>query len=282
MPLVTIFFLSCSISRIQHQGHTSPQSFYYKDNFSTIKTLIVLPLEIDGQPSRNFLFDTGADITLVQKDTIDGKTEKIKGASGRKMELGREIVESFKLGNIEFLNTYAWVGDFVGLKEQVPNFGGLIGQSIINKANWLIDYPNKHIEISNQRLIDDSYEEIKIIVKAGSPYTYITVDGNEHEALIDLGSSSAMSIPEESKLAKDILAQHVFQVIAKESYTLGGLQNTTQQTGKLPQVKIGSFTLENVESTVKKTSQLRLGNDFFKDFILYIDGINNRYYLKKI
>jgi hypothetical protein len=48
-----------------------------------------------------------------------------------------------QIGHVTFLNTVALNGNLSGLKEQVSDFGGVIGQPIINKANWLIDYPNK-------------------------------------------------------------------------------------------------------------------------------------------
>lgn len=139
--VVLLFFLSaeCSVAKLQKQGSVNPTDFYTKQSFQTFKGVIEIEAKFEGS-SKIFLFDTGADINLIQRDSLAGKKSKYSGASKRKMELGKEKISKLKIGEVEFLDTYALHGDFVGLKEQIPQFGGLIGQSIISKANWLINY----------------------------------------------------------------------------------------------------------------------------------------------
>lgn len=161
-----LLLFSCSVTKLQQQGSVEPQSFHSKLDFTTKKTVIVLEAKINGEV-KNFLFDTGADLSLIQRDTTLGKASNYSGASKRKMELGKEVLESLELGNISFLNTHALNGDLKGLKEQIPDFGGIIGQSIISKANWLIDYPNGKLEISDQELTDDSFSSLEIIREHG-------------------------------------------------------------------------------------------------------------------
>jgi len=45
---------------------------------------------------------------------------------------------------------------------------------------------------------------------------------------------------------------------------------------------LDGIEFKNVEATIRHTSQLRIGNDFFKDYIIYIDNLNSDYSLKKI
>ena len=126
--------LGCTYRGYQKKGTVEKSEFYYSTEFTTLKSLLVIPVDINGE-IKNFLFDTGADATVIQRDTLLGKTTKIGGASNRKMTFGKEIVESMKIGTVNFQNTFAWNTDLVGLKEQVTDFGGLIGQPIISKAN---------------------------------------------------------------------------------------------------------------------------------------------------
>ncbi len=141
---------ACSTTRLQQEGTVETEANHYKLQFSTTKTLIILPVEIDGV-TKNFLFDTGAEVTVLQKDTIVGKTTSVTGATNRSMALGHETISSLKIGGIKFRNTHAMSGNLVGLKEQIPNFGGIIGQPIISKTNWLINYTDSTISsTSNQ------------------------------------------------------------------------------------------------------------------------------------
>lgn len=277
-----IFFnsFSCSVTKKQNQGNVVPESFEYKTEFTTAKSVIILPFEINGV-SKNFLFDTGADLSLIQRDSTTGKTGNYNGASKRKMKLGNEIIASMQIGDIDFRNTVALNGDMKGLKEQISNFGGLIGQPIINKANWLIDYPNKSVKISDKNLVDNSFETIKIKREGGAPYTHILVNGIEYKVIIDFGSSSEFNLPKESKLAKELLLQYDFTDNERDRYTLGGLQKIKEKIGIVPLIKLGNMDFENVNTTINISSQPRIGIAFFKDCKIYIDNINNSYKLKK-
>ncbi len=276
-----LILVGCSITQKQKQGNVLPNNFKYETKFETAKGIIVLPFQLNGV-EKNFLFDTGADLTLIQRNTTKGKTSSFSGASNRKVKLGNETIPSMKIGTVDFKNTFALNGDFSGLKEQVPNFGGLIGQSIINKANWLIDYPNKTIEISNHNLIDSSYQNIKIKREGGAPYTYITIDGIHQKVVIDFGSSSDFNLPKESKLAQQLLKTYTFKDHKRERYTLGGLQYINEKVGVIPEIKLGNTIFKNVKTTINTSSQPRIGIDFFKRCKVYIDNSNNSYSIKKV
>jgi hypothetical protein len=196
------------------------------------------------------------------------------------MKLGQEMLPSFKIANINFRNTYALNGDLKGLKEQIPNFGGVIGQPIINKANWLIHYPNRKLEISDTNLADNSFRTIKNIKASGAPYTLVTIDGKEHKAIIDLGSTACLSIPDDSPLARQIAAKYRFQENKREIYSIGGLQTVTEQVGEIPGVKIGDIEFGSVKTDIRNSSQLRLGMRFFENHILYIDNADGSYKVK--
>ncbi len=170
----------------------------------------------------------------------------------------------------------------VGLKEQIPNFGGLIGQTILTKCNWLIDYPNQKIQVSNQELADESFMPIRIVNKNGAaPYTFITVDGEDYKVIIDFGSSSAMNLPKKSNLAKKLLKNYDFQDHERERYTLGGLQTIAEKVGIVPMVKLGNVSFADIKTTINTSSQMRIGVSFFKDCKIYIDNIAGDYKVKK-
>jgi predicted aspartyl protease len=278
--LILCNIYSCSITTIQKRGTVFPKKFNYETEFTLLKTTIIVPFEINGV-SKNFLFDTGASMNVIQRDSTIGKISLITGASKRKMKVGEEYVESMKIGNVDFKNTFAYNGDLVGLKEQIPNFGGLIGQPIINKANWLIDYPNKKLRVSNQNLVDDSFKTIRIIKEEGSPYTYISINGTDYKVIIDLGSSSELNLPKESKLAKQLLEQYDFGDIESQRYTIGGLQKIKEKVGIVPLIKLGRIDFQDVKATINVSSQPRIGIGFFKDCIIYIDNLDNSYKIKK-
>lgn len=276
-----LILFGCSpITKLQDKGAVKQQTFHHSMEFSTLKSVIVLPVEINGA-SKNFLFDTGADFSLIQRDTIISKTQKYGGASKRKMKLGNEIIKNITIGNVTFINTYALNGDLVGLKEQIPNFGGIIGQSIITKANWLIDYRNKRLVVSSNDLSDNTFQKIAIKRSDGAPYMFITIDGKNYKVIIDTGSSASFSIPKDSKLAGKMLSTYNFTNNEREIYSLGGLQTVKEKVGIIPLIKLGNIEFSDVEADVRNSSQLRIGMRFFEKYVIYIDNLNRDYKIKK-
>lgn len=278
--MILLLSLGCSVTKNQKTGDVEVNEFSYTFQFDTIKSIIIVPVEINGV-TKNFVFDTGAGYSLIQRDTIKGNTLTVTGASNRKTKLGNENIESFKIGTINFRNTYAVNGDMVGLKEQIPNFGGIIGVPIINKANWLIDYPNKRMTISSKDISDSTFQIINIKNEMGLSYTIITINGKKYKAIIDLGSANFFSIPKESKLAKEILKTYDFKENKREIFTLGGLQAVTEKKGIIPIIELGNIKFANVPSNIRNTVKINIGNKFLHDHILYIDNIHNNYKLKK-
>lgn len=272
---------ACSTTRLRREGTVQTEAYNCKLQFSTIKTLIILPVEINGA-TKNFLFDTGAEVTVLQKDTIVGNTTTITGATNRSMKLGHETIRSLKIGEIEFRDTHAMSGNLVGLKEQIPNFGGIIGQPINSKTNWLINYTDSTIVLSNQQLADSTFTPIKIKRKRGKPYASLSIDGDKQMALIDLGSSSALAIPEGSALARQILSKYSFHEKEREIYTIGGLRNTKEKTGIIPSVILDDVGFREMAASIRPTSQLRIGNSFFKKQLVIIDNINHIIHIKPI
>ena len=280
--LTTTLFISfsCSVTKNQKKGKVLPEDFNYEAKYTTVKTVIIIPFELNGI-SKNFLFDTGADYSVIQRDSTLGKTGNYDGATNREMKLGNEYVKSLKIGNIDFQNTYAVNGNLIGLKEQISNFGGILGQPIISKANWLINYPNKKIQISSQNLVDETFKTIQIKRKAGAPYTYISINGSEYKVIIDFGSSSEFNIPKESKLAKELLKQYKFTDNERDRYTIGGLQTIKEKVGIVPIIKLGDMEFKNINTTINVSSQPRIGIGFFKNCEIYIDNLENSYKIKK-
>ncbi|MEO1447998.1 MAG: hypothetical protein AAFV07_00635 [Bacteroidota bacterium] len=274
-------FSGCSVSQQQNQGTVAPKVFHAQIPFETFKGVIGLDVTLNGT-LRRFLFDTGADLNLIQRDSLIGKQSSYSGASKRKMNLGKEVVSSLKIGTVDFQQTRALNGNLEGLKEQIPNFGGIIGQPIIRKANWLIDYPGKQLTLSNQGLADGSYTPIEIVRENGhNPYTFLEMNGQRFKVIIDLGSSSVINLPTDSEFAEAVRQTVTLSDNTRDRYTLGGLQKITEKVGVIPKIRLGDFEFEQVDVNINTSSQPRIGMPFFKDYLVYIDNANGGGYKLK-
>jgi hypothetical protein len=262
------------------RGKVIPSEYYVTMDITTAKGIVLVPCEYEGE-IENYYFDTGAQLSNIQREKLKGKRISVRGASKRSIKTGTEVLKSFKIGQIEFKNTFATNSDSKGLKEQIPNFGGTLGRPIIDRANWLIDLENKTLTISNKELSDESFSDILLEENStGAPHTMINVGDKSYRAIIDLGSISMLNVPSDSPLAKELMAAYDFEDQPRERYTVGGIQNIIQQVGSIPYIQVGEMTFQNVEVTINESSQVRIGINLFKDKKVYIDNLNHKYRVK--
>lgn len=278
--LIILISSGCSTTNKMRKGEVIPSEFNATIDITTTKGIVLVPCEYEGK-IKNYYFDTGAQLSDIQRDKIKGKRIEVRGASNRIAISGTEVLKSFTIGEVQFKNTFATNSDSKGLKEQIQNYGGIIGRTIIDRANWLIDLKNQTLTISNKELSDESYSDIPLQENSiGAPYTVINIEDKAYKAIIDLGSTSELNVPKDSELANELLASYDFIDQARERYTLGGVQSIMQQVYTIPLIQIGDTNFENVEVTINESSQIRIGMNLFKNRIVYIDNLNNKYRVK--
>jgi hypothetical protein len=251
--LFLIVFISCSTGSRFTQGRVNPAEFYAKTTFFTAKSLMILTCELDGV-SKNFIFDTGAQVSAIQRDSISGDVITVRGGSNRTVENGSETVKSLKIDGVEFVNTFATNENMAYLEEKIPNYGGVLRRTIIDKSNWLIDYPNRTIELSNKKLSDESYTDIPLIKSSDTPYMLVEINNAKYRSIIDLGSISIFNVPEDTELAGELLNKYQFVENSRERYTVGGIETITERIGTVPLLKLGATEFRNVTVNINLSS----------------------------
>jgi hypothetical protein len=118
------------------------------------KKLIVLPVKVNGV-HRKMIFDTGADIVLLTKDSSNSKI-KIKLNANE----SSAIIDVVPLHNIELSNNH--YSDLYAIRANLPApilcvCDGIIGNNIIKSSNWKITenmtiISNKPFDIQNEKL----------------------------------------------------------------------------------------------------------------------------------
>ncbi|MCZ4409059.1 pepsin/retropepsin-like aspartic protease family protein [Cryomorphaceae bacterium 1068] len=280
-PICFLLFVcfGCTANKQLTKGSVEPKEFNAKVSFTTAKSLVLIPCEIEGN-TKNFIFDTGAQVTTIQRDSIFGEIITVRGGSNRTVENGSETVASLKIGEVDFINTFATNENEVELSKRIPNYGGILGRTVIDKANWLINYPEKTIELSNENICTDGFTDIPLLESSTTPYTFVEIDGVSYQAILDLGSTSVFNVPEDTELAKLLLSKYNFEKNTRERYTVGGTQNVTELIGSVPAMSIGDLTFTDVRVNINQSSQIRLGMPFFAAYEICIDNENHRYRIR--
>lgn len=118
------------------------------------RPIITVKGEINGKGPFNFIFDTGASLTIVEKQTakklgLDNKaltTREGLGAGGAVLSSIINI-ESLKVDNIEAKNLQVGIIDLSSIAKCgcIKELGGIIGYNFVKDHRIIIDYPKHEI-----------------------------------------------------------------------------------------------------------------------------------------
>ena len=109
---------------------------------------------INGKGPFNFIFDTGASMTVIEKQTAEklGLSDKALAArnalgAGGALVATTLTVESIKVDNVEARDIQVGVLDLSNVSKCgcIGDFGGLIGYNFVKGYRVLIDYPKQEI-----------------------------------------------------------------------------------------------------------------------------------------
>ncbi|UCE96579.1 MAG: clan AA aspartic protease [Candidatus Bathyarchaeota archaeon] len=118
------------------------------------RPIITIKGTINQDGPFNFIFDTGASMTVIEKQTaaklgLYEKAESTKKAHGAGGALSSSIViiESIKVGNVEAKNIQAGVLDLSNLTKCgcIEEFAGILGYNFMKDHKVIIDYPKQEI-----------------------------------------------------------------------------------------------------------------------------------------
>ncbi|MGD8506772.1 MAG: retropepsin-like aspartic protease [Candidatus Bathyarchaeota archaeon] len=118
------------------------------------RPIITVKGTINGKGPFNFIFDTGASMTIIEKRTAEKlglsdkalATRNALGAGGA-LVATTLTVESIKVDDVEAKNIQVGVLDLSNVSKCgcIGDFGGIIGYNFVKDYRVLIDYPKQEI-----------------------------------------------------------------------------------------------------------------------------------------
>ncbi len=275
---ISLLVTGCVMSsrEMVRSGAVHPVDFDLVLPFLQVMDTVVLEAELDGEAGR-YLLDTGANITVVDRLPISGAVIDVAGASKTGEEsMATTRISAFNIGSLRFEDTFAASGDLRELGRSIPGFRGLIGQPILSKANWLLDYRRGEVRISSVATPPPGMIEIPVHYRLGLPHLVLDIDGTTVEVLLDSGATTYLALPAASAVAQVLSERYAFTENERQLFRIGGSETVSQRVGRVPRIVIGDRVLRNVAVEIRETSRPRLGARFLADQsqVLLIGGGN--------
>jgi len=237
----------------------------------------------------NFLFDTGADMTVIDKSVINDfkykryGTTKVSGPLIKSQVTEIIVLDSLKISDINFLNTGVATFDLeFAKKKYCEKVHGILGTTLLKKAVWQIDYENQKIKITDNlsKLDISKSEKVKLKLQKkgwGSESLEIDLDGKVYDFQLDTGFSNGklVSFPfYYSELIKNKTSKIANYGFSKKDFDYDII---------IKNVSLGNINLENQTLWLRKdvgANYKYLGNGFLENYLITIDWNNHTLYLE--
>ncbi|MGJ8760985.1 MAG: retropepsin-like aspartic protease [Polaribacter sp.] len=286
---IIILLSSCVTYNYKKQGFVTKKEYLKEIPFTYENGFIFIPVTIQ-EKEYNFLLDTGAELNLIapaisselnvkqlKKGTVSNGSDSVK-------KVERVQINSIKIAGIEFRETVSLIWDVskFGKYIRCKKIDGIIGNNLMRKANWQIDYQKQTIRItdnserfeisSNSKKVKMNSEEVGNIhfnLKIGQKSNYFTFDTG-FNGFIQTGDTTLLkNNPSITKVG------------------IKGFNFTGAKQGETHFKKLDSFQIN--EQLFKRPSYLLikpgnsslLGNDFYENYIITIDWKNDYLILDK-
>ena len=252
---------------------------------------IYLKGKVNGSDSLDFIFDTGAGISVVTKSLIDTKKIKVT-LDGNQENIGADGVSTVMASSSNTLeiDNLVWKGvPLLAVDYKNFLFDAVLGWVAFEDKIVELNY-DKSVLVVHEVLpaLDKEYSRLDMKLIDGIPYIKCKtiVNGVESEAWFDLDTGSDGTITVGQKYAADNLLNDGLKIIGKSTSTGSTGNKFTKKLVVMPKIKLGDFELYQVPIHINDADPVgvanheNIGNVILKRFNAIIDFRNNVIYLK--
>ena len=286
--IVSIFLSSCINNSNFNRGYFAPANNEPVEiEFEILSDLIIIKAEINGVTG-NFLFDNGSSLSAVNQEfanlaNIDFvNSSNISDANNNQSSTPETTVDSVVINNQIFLKT-----GFLQINTDVffpcDHIDGIIGASIINKANWKINFEEKKIQFSSVPFREEGFKLPVSFSNNNSSFTTIFILGTPYKCKIDLGSAKGIKI-------NKVYAKNSFDGLSAEKRIgimsisvngLGNIDTVYHLSEKIPLTNSGNTLPVQARILIKDKLKYQgyIGINYLNNYELIINSTEKEYVL---
>lgn len=229
--------------------------------------------------NKHYVFDTGANVTVICSDTIPGNSvfsisKDVTDIHGNKSRGKVYLLNHFKLGELETRFQTCIIKPEQYL---FGNVSGILGTDVISRADWCIDFKEKKI-MAGSTIPEHCDFMLEYNVKNNLYYADMKIGNlSVKDIMIDTGYSRSDFVLEE-KLRQSLKGLEFTKTDTCFSFTNAKEEYKIYSKSEC---LLNDMYIENVTFSFS-TNRNILGLDFFKRFSsVYIDSDNSKMYCCK-
>jgi predicted aspartyl protease len=251
-----------------------------------------VPVRIVDSEPLNFLFDTGASISVLDASTADELGFETEGELGGTGAGGTDtaslaLVPAMSVGGVIVMNPMVAVFDISAISELAgKKVDGVLGADFCRRFIVEMDYENESLTVYEPEEfdppIDAEFIPITYLGGVGIPLVRASVDDYEGDFVVDTGNSGSLVFHKPYADEHNLLARFEKKV-ATSAYGVGGF--FTNYVVRAEGLGLGHYVIDDpiVEITTAKEGAMamknvagNIGGGVLSRFTLYVDYPGNR------
>lgn len=254
-------------------------------------SLIYLKGKVNDSDSLDFIFDTGAGISVVTQSLIENKKVNVK-LDGDQKNTGTDGVSMVKRssGNVLEIGSLLWSNvpllsiDYKGFPFDIV-LGWVAFEDRVVELNYETNTLIVHHSLPP---VDKEYSRLDLKLISGIPYIQCKtiVNGIESEGWFDFDTGSDGTMTVGQKFATQNALNNILKVIGTSTSKGSSGKEFTQKYVLMPRIKLGNFEMYQVPMSINNEDpegvqhNENIGNVILKRFNAIIDFKNYVVYLK--
>ncbi len=258
--------------------------------------MIYVKARINGSEREyNFLVDTGAFITVINKRIADSMGLKkaaediVDDAAGNSRNIDGVVLNSLKIGDIEVQNCGALAADFGNIESFGIKFDGVIGTNFLRFFIVDIDYEKETLTFSTEQSFFNRLNAAEVSgLGMGTAFTYVNhdfrtklklADGNGVDALIDTGNyGDFLTFP-----TKDLeqLKPHLNCPLVKSqgAITMSAFGGSNAMLSRINEIQIAGARIRNLPVAFVNSDHVNISSGFLAHFKVIINYPKKKIFL---
>ncbi|MEG2941031.1 MAG: retropepsin-like aspartic protease [Thermomonas sp.] len=265
-------------AQLARQGIVSKQDYRVELPFRYIDRHVFIDVAIRGR-TYTFLLDSGYELSAIDSGigveigAVSKSRVSVSGTSFETRQATLVEVPRLAIAGVDFDGTAAVLQDLSMVKKHhgCIQVHGIIGNNVMRKAAWQIDYPARVIRLSDRSAalaIGKQAHPVRMKSRGWGLATLdLAINGAGSDFLFDTGSSGGFTAMRSLQRSFDPAGKaHYLHTDRKSAFIAGS-------------VRLGDIALASQIVSLEDSPRSLVGNGFFENFVVTIDWANDLLWL---
>lgn len=226
-------------------------------------TLVVVSVKAGHQGPFDFILDTGAPATVIDRSLADklalsGSGKSVQVSFAGRQTMVKSSISTIALGEAQVENQRVLIEDLSGLRKIDNRILGIVGQEFLSHFNYLLDYRKRSIQMERGNEIRDAIEGSPIPMERRQNQLIIEAQTNSNHTgvlrlVVDSGATFLVLMPGVARQLGFPTLENRWEQTANDSVAV--------HAGVVPLLTIGEERLNKIRAVVsaKPTTIFRDG-----------------------